>query len=610
MRSGRLIGTWLLAVAAWSFAAGAAEGSAEAPALRGTAGQASSGTRLPQARWALGTLAIRNLGGAFDLLAASCDAVAANSGPLARLSLMSWLFPVPLDDGFDPDGAALVFFLDPGVAGASGEKAFLLPVADVAVVKAALEASFGVKERDGVFKATLPQGLNEPDKALLIRVAGKKLLAAPNAELLKELADLAGEHGAAAFVDPKGPDAVVDVDLAALRRQKQNELETALGWAVKLAGQAYPDTAPSLAQWQARLLERAKELGRLEVRVSLQDRSVAILARLETLPNTDLAQRWEKEPARPALAWLPWCTPETAAFVTGSLPPALAAVKEETLAALLQRFCPLDGDGTQAVQARGGKGLSEFLALLGGEAACSLVVQPDGSWHPCVMLGARDTASASKALDEVLAAGTEVLGHRLRAEFKLPAHAPPPVSIRKAAPAEDAPARHELGFNAPEVEQEAKDALARLCGWPLEFSSRAVAPGLIVGGGRGAEALLAANPKPVAANPLGPLPPGTAGCALVRPATGLKVYLRSVRGLPEATVEELLKGLSDAPLQASWGLGGGGVHVRLVAPVEALRTGVECYLRLLRQGFDPLGGRGPAKPPAPRNVPGPPPPAP
>jgi hypothetical protein len=226
------------------------------------------------------------------------------------------------------------------------------------------------------------------------------------------------------------------------------------------------------------------------------------------------------------------------------------------------------------------------------------------------MLGAREGAAASTAFDEAVAAGAEVLAYRLRAEFKLPANAPPPVSIKKAAPAEGAPARHELEFNAPEVEKEAKDALAQLCGWPLELSSRATAPGLIVGGGRGAGALLAAGPKPAAANPWGPLPPGTAGCALVRPATGLRVYLRSVRGLPEPALEELLKGLSDAPLQASWGLGGGGVHVRLVAPVQALRTGVECYLRLLRQGFDPLGGRGPVKPPAVKNVPAPPPPAP
>jgi hypothetical protein len=87
--------------------------------------------------------------------------------------------------------------------------------------------------------------------------------------------------------------------------------------------------------------------------------------------------------------------------------------------------------------------------------------------------------------------------------------------------------------------------------------------------------------------PFGVLPENTAGCALLHPAAVMRVFLRQWCHLDDAATQRVLNGLGNTPLCAYWGQGDGAVQLELRAPVESLRTGMESYLRMLKEGFDP-----------------------
>jgi hypothetical protein len=556
---------------------------------------AEEARELPRPQWAWGTLAFRNVEDTLTQLAQYFDRVATNSGALARLSLTTVLFPVPMEDGLKKDGPALIFFVDPGLAGGQrGEKALLLSVADPKVLKESLEAVFGADMKEGLLQVTVPRGFNEPDATLLIKLAPAGLLVAPNAQILKELETVAGAKGAAQFIGANGPDVLAEVNFDVLRRIEQQRLEDLLGRAVKATSLAAPTAASQVEEGQQRLQKFLKELDRLELSARIEAREIRLTAQLRALADTELSQRWDRAPEAPAGTWNLWCNPETALFVTGRFPAAWAFAEKDT-AVWLAKYMPTEGAPGRAAQEAAARELSAWLGQLGGDLAFEVRANQEGSFFPLTMFGVKGEADVLAGFEKLLTPTATLLAERLRTDFELPGDAPVPAVLEKTGDAQTGVARQTVKFQDPKAEAWAKKRFEAMSGWPLEFSMRHAAGGLVLGWGKGADACIAAEPavRGDGHNPFGVAPKGTAGCALLQPATVMRVYLRQWCHLDEAATQRVLNGLANTPLCAYWGQGDGAVQLELRAPVESLRTGMESYLRMLKEGFDP--GVKPAK---------------
>lgn len=544
---------------------------------------------LPRPQWAWGTLGFRNIDDTLTQLAQYCDRVATNSGALARLSLTTVLFPVPMEDGLKKDGPAVIFFLDPAQAGGRrDEKALLLSVADPAVLRESLEAVFGANMKDGQLQVTVPRGFTEPDATLLIKLVPAGLLVAPNAQILKELEAVAGAKGAAQFVDASGPDVVAEVNFDVLRRIEQKRIEDLLSKALKATTVAAPAAAGQVEEGQQRLQNFLKELDRLELRASIKAREIRMDTRLRALANTELSQRWDRAPEAPAGTWNLWCSDETALFVTGRFPAVWACAEKDTTA-WLAKYLPMESAPGRAAQEAVARELSAWLGQLGGDLAFAVRVNQEGAFFPLTMFGAKGEADNLAGFEKFLTPAATLLAERLRANFQLPADAPVPAVLEKTGDGQTDVTRHAVKFQDAKAEAWARERFEKMSGWPLEFSMRRVVGGLVLGWGKGAEASLTVGPtvRADALPPFGVLPEGTAGCALLHPTAVMRVFLRQWCRLDDAATQRVLNGLTNAPLCVYWGQGDGAVQLELRAPVESLRTGVESYLRMLKEGFDP-----------------------
>ncbi len=544
---------------------------------------------LPRPPWAWAVLGLKNIDGTLTQLAEYCDRAATNSGALARLSLTTLLFPVPMEDGLKKDGPAVIFFLDPGQAGGRrDEKALLLSVADQALLKESLEIVFGATMKDNYLQVSVPRGFTEPDATLLIRLVPGGLLVAPNDQILKELENLANGKDAASFLAADGPDAVAELNFEVLRRFEQKRLNDLMGQALKATTLAAPSAAGQVEDGQQRLQAFLRDLDRLELRAHIKAKEIRLATRLYALADTELAQRWDRAPEVPAGTWNLWCGAETALFVTGRFP-ACWAYPEKDTAAWLARYLPMDSAPGQAAQATVARALSAWLGQLGSDLAFAVQVNPEGAFFPLTLLGAKSDADAMAGFDGFLAPATTLLGERLRTDFKVPAEQPIPAVLEKTSDGPAGVVRHTVRFQDAKVETWAKERFGPASGWPLEFSARRAAGGLVLGWGKGAEACIAVEPavRGDGAMPFGALPEGTAGCALVHPVAVMRIFLRQWCHLDEAATQRVLNGLANTPVLAFWGQGDGAVQLELRAPVESLRTGLEGYLRMLREGFDP-----------------------
>jgi hypothetical protein len=589
----KLFSPALLAFAA--LAAFSPEGAEPAP------GERAAGA-VPCPEWATATLALRNLGGSFERLSQYCDLAAANSGALVRLTATSWLFPIPLEGGLDPNGPALVFLLDPDAPGRAFDKALVLPVAEAAGVREALKNAFGVAEQDGLMKVLIPQGFNEPDKTMLIRVTERAVLAAPGEFLLKELAQFVDPKGVAAGLAPNGPDAIAVMNLRAWQRLRARRLETILGWAVGAASLAWPSAAEQFRAFSASALEKAGELDRLELRASLSGGNLKLDAFVHALPNTALAAGWQRPLPQPADTWLPWLTDQTALFVTGAVP-SKSLPGDQQFRELLLRLVPPRQESETAAREKLSQAWGAVLAGLDGQAAYSMVSRPDGGFYPSLLLSSRDGASARDAFRELLKLAAEAWGERLAASgAALKSDADPRLAVKvvTSGPTKVGAESAEVLIRDGLLAEPVRQLVAICCGWPPKVYLRATSAGLWLGWGNEHPQLLTwsepeAATRAAKAEAPRDLPPDAAGWALLRPATALRGWLPFMARLGPETVARLLDQLPDAPVRASWGGSEGRIYARLEVPAEALRTGLECYLRLLREGFDPLGNLG-AKP--------------
>lgn len=559
---------------------------------------------LPRPEWAWGTVGLRSIEGSLGKLAAYCDRIAANSGAFARLSLATWLFSVPLEEGLNKDGPAVVFLLDPGqVGGAKGEKALILSVTDAELLKESLEAVFGEDMKNGEMQVAVPRGFTEPDANLLIKLTSSGLLVAPTKAILKELEKLAGKKGAASFMDPKGSDVTMELNIEIFRRIEQRRLDAMLGNLTKGAGVAAPAAAAKITEGQQRLQKFLKELSRLEVDLAITAQQVGAKARLRAFPNTECALRWSPCPAPPVGTWNSWCDPDVAIFVAGPFP-AIWAYPEQEIAKWLAKYLPMESAQGRGAQADVARELAALFTQLDGDMALAVRVDQKGVWFPLTMFGGTEDGQLNEGFEKLLKPVAVLLAEQMRTHFELPAEAPLPAVLEKKSDGPQGITRHAVRFKDPKVEAWAKKNFSYVCGWPLEFSSRRSGSGMILGWGHGADALLKMEPavRGDGRKPIGLLPKGTAGGALLHPVTIMRFYLLQIRGVDQANAQAILKGLPNTPVNMYWGQGEGALQLELKVPVDAPRSVASGYLNYLKMDFDPEGDPAAEDAPAPAPV--------
>jgi hypothetical protein len=231
--------------------------------------------------WALGMLTIRDLGRTLEKAGKFADGAAPNSGELVKQFLMAGLVNLPAGAGIKNDGPVTMFLIDP----AQDERAFILPVANVAQLKEALTDVYGVPvEKNGILTFTLPQPVPQPDKPLLIKFLNDKLLAAPNGPRLTDLEDFAAAEARRPATADKQPDAALVLKIAALR---QRYAEPLLANAAALAGIMARDPQ-QIEKTKAELtdiLEALAEVDTLELRVDLDDTGARGALELRVVPR-------------------------------------------------------------------------------------------------------------------------------------------------------------------------------------------------------------------------------------------------------------------------------------------------------------------------------------
>lgn len=191
--------------------------------------------------WALGALEFRELGKGLDKAGAYASRVVPNSAELAKQIAANQLFDLPLDAGLKLDAPAAIYWFGPALR---GDRASVLPVSDAAAVKRALAAAYGPPaETNGVLTFTLPQPLPEPDKTLLVKIAGERVLTAPNLLVLRKLEDFLEQRKPLPLPPARGEgaqqpaDALLTLKVPTLKRMYGDMLAASLDLGISLATQ-------------------------------------------------------------------------------------------------------------------------------------------------------------------------------------------------------------------------------------------------------------------------------------------------------------------------------------------------------------------------------------
>lgn len=264
--------------------------------------------------FALAVLTFKELGKGLDKAGLYSNQILPNSAALAKQIAMTYLFSMPADAGLKQDGIARVYALDPVTTQTQNERALALPISDAAAVKAALVGAYGAPmETDGVMSFTLPQPLPQPDKTLLIKFVGDRLIAAPNAAVLAKLEEYEKAH-----VGPNAmqADAVISLRVAGLKKAYGELLEMSTDMMIELVADQQADKLRDAAKlintiWQFETVDIALRLdakgdsGQLEV-TAFPKAGTGVAQKL-ALPGKTLSERAVRlVPEKPALfaAWI------------------------------------------------------------------------------------------------------------------------------------------------------------------------------------------------------------------------------------------------------------------------------------------------------------------
>jgi hypothetical protein len=556
---------------------------------------------------ALAMITIRQQGGSFDRLVNWCGKVVSNSGALARQTLSTALFPIPAQDGVDPNAPAVVFYLDTqaNLADGLGDQALILGVSDAKALKDAVKAVFGGEEKDGVLHASIPQGFDKPERKLVIRVDAKWAWVAPDEAALKALSETAGDKGAGAFLAADAPDAAIRLNLDLLRRQHKAELEKILGFVEAVGGKLAPQATDSIAAVRTKALDRTRDLEALELSVRFHDDLLDLGASVKALPGTDLFLNWSRKPGGTPSA-LPLALPEAAAILRTS--PRELVHREPRAGA------PED---TGLVPAQSGGWLAPILKLQNladGGSGISMVSTEAGAAQLVAALGSSDPAKAEAALKEALDAVVKFSCDCARPMMNLKDGDPAPFELQPLPEQEVSGAKvrgFQIGMPAnykllPALEK----IYSRTVGWPLPVRYAATKQGLLVASGKDCDAALKAALEKAASAKEGEaskLPVGSSVSIELQPVAVLRALLNAALDPDTVDAAQFTEKLEDAPIKLSAGAAEGCGSVRLNLPAKAMKAVTDLYFKLERANIDPFSIALPNAAQPAQTVPAPPP---
>ncbi|MBI3832599.1 MAG: hypothetical protein HY291_23960 [Planctomycetes bacterium] len=535
---------------------------------------------------ALAMIAIRQQGGSFDRLVNWCGKVVSNSGALARQTLSTALFPIPAQDGVDPEAPAVVFYLDTqaNLADGLGDQAVILGVKDAKALKDAIKAVFGGEEQDGMLHASIPQGFDKPERKLVIRVDSKWAWVAPDETALKALTEAAGAKGAGAFLAPDAPDAAIRLNLDLLRRQHKPELEKVLGLAGVLGGKLAPQFEGDLNSARAKVLDRTRELETLELRFSFNEDALIFAAQVKALAGTDLFMAWSRKPGGTPSS-LPLALPGEAALALHTCPREV--VHREP------RAGPPDEPAKQDCALCAA--LVKLQALADGGAGVAAVSTETGAARLVVALGASDPAQAEAALKEALDAVVKFSCDCARPMMKLKDGDPAPFELQPL-PEQEVAGTKVRGFQIgmpdkykllPALEK----IYTRTVGWPVPVRYAVTKQGMLVASGKDCDAALKAALEKAASEKEGAaakLPAGISVSVELMPVAVLRALLNAALDPDAVDAAQFTEKLEDAPIKLGAGAADGCGSVRLNLPAKAVKAVTDLYFKLERANIDPF----------------------
>ena len=271
-------------------------------ALLGAAEDGSTQSEDAVPAWALARLRIGALGKSLDRLAAYCDAVQTNTGAIARMTVAAKLFfPMPIEDGMDPDGAVSIYVVPPAIPGEPLEKAMILPLKDATALRDSLEMIYDVTRAGDHLKIAVPQGFDKPEKSHCVRFEDRRVFVASDSETLERLAGTTDVVGGSVRPGAAAQDGALSVNLGALRRQYLKSVEAAA-----MAGLALLPLGGIDGQSLLRnAVSKSRELETVTLGAKFEDSQLVLSSRIQALPNTPTAMLWSRLAPRMTGARLP-----------------------------------------------------------------------------------------------------------------------------------------------------------------------------------------------------------------------------------------------------------------------------------------------------------------
>jgi len=505
--------------------------------------------------WALAALTVREFGNGLEKAGAYCEKLLPNSSELAKQTLTSFLFNLPVDAGLKNDGTATIYALDPVATATKDERAFVLPVADAGALRTALVNTYGAPTQGagGTMTFVLPQPLPQPDKNLVVKLIKDKVLAAPSILLVNKLEDYLADHpgGPFARIAPKGaalPDAVLTFKVASFKRVYGDALEASLQAAATVVARDGKIGADALQARMANVLASLWQLEALEAQLELDPAGTKAALEIRALPvlGTPLANLLS-EPATP-----------TSGKLLGLMPPepAFAATwnMNGTQWARMLR-AELDNQGQPAKpEVETMRALLDLLLLASSEMALALNGSANDGAGLLFGLQASDPQKALPATEAVFQAATKLME-------TMAAAGTAPFGLKQM------PAAFQGGVALQRYQLESTAAAApkasSLLGWPLTVQFALTGNALALTAGKQgldtlkqaveqAKALAAGTAVPPAGKDgplsiLANLGPGTFAAVTLYPVRLGRLALAAVP--PDAGVDaaKLSAGLTDSP---------------------------------------------------------------
>jgi len=500
--------------------------------------------------WALGILSVRKLSGALDKAGLYANNLLPNSSELAKQIILTFMFRLPLGGGVQ-NGAALIVIPDPVSTGTKDEVAFILPATDKDALKKVFIDTYGVPtEADGVMTFTLPQPLPQPDKSLLVRFAGDRLLAAPNPVVLKKLSEFVEGRTDAALAGTANADAVLAINVATVKRAYGVMVAAVLGVVEQLAGVQRREEVQALSE----LVEMLWQVNSFEARLELNDTGTSGTIELAAFPRggTPLAAR-VAAPAKSVSSDVIRLVPSKAALF-GSW-----NINGPAMAEMLRAKLPKPS-GPQAKQAEElESAILGMLETIDGDAAVSLSLVNDSSLGVLKSFRSSDAAKAGARIKTAL----EKFAALINADLQAGAAAEPwkknvQVRVKNADAGEHAGVKIEgVQIDAAGLPPEATGTIQRILGWPLTVRYAAVGTRMLLASGPdGLEALKQAIDREKQTAPLSDTAEAMKNAAQTNPhflgsftATQLARLIFGIVPLqPKINPDRLTRGLSDTPI--------------------------------------------------------------